>query len=465
MKILLLFNIILLLAACNPASRQTEQQAEQNPLQLFFPQKPSQTNIVAAADPQTALSFIKTTGRISSNHYADLVVDPEGNSYIACFQKKEDDQDYILLTKVSPQGYAVWESGTQLKGRATAITMDRKGHIWVTGHLTESLNPSIQRAACIFIARFDPEGNCKQLITSQGSGLSFNIHVNRQNELLLNGIMGSELSFGETKLKNKSGEDTGFLALFDSNGQIRWMKTIQGEVGRIRSDAGGNFYLTGKFQQQLAFEKDTIRTDSRFDQDGFLLKISQDDQDSWLRQFGQKGVLQYGYATQETGSDLIITRDDRILVAAMMNLHSGSLPKEEQTKSIDLVLLEYDSKGALMDQHEMVRHLARGTGSCFIQDANGHLWMSGHARPFARYEGQPLSSEPQQRSFLLQVDAQKKVREILLPRHKTNMLFRAAAANEDRVFFSGHFQQLLEIADQKITNDGRHGLFLFIQKI
>ena len=46
---------------------------------------------------QSSLIGVKITDHISSNHYAELVKDDEGHTYIACFDKKNDGKDYMFM--------------------------------------------------------------------------------------------------------------------------------------------------------------------------------------------------------------------------------------------------------------------------------------------------------------------------------------------------------------------------------
>jgi len=228
MKYLFVLFLPLFILGCTPSSAPTQNDPppDFSPSALFTTQKISGSP-TQVATPSVVLANIKTTGRISSNHYSDFVVDRQGNSYIACFEKKADNQDYILITKVAPGGAVIWESGNHLKGRATAISIDEEGRIWVLGVLSDGL-PTSDQKSCMFIARFDAEGQCQQLITNEGSGMGFNINVNNRNEILVSGIMGDVLSFGDTRIENESGEDQGFLARFDEKGRCLWIKAHGG---------------------------------------------------------------------------------------------------------------------------------------------------------------------------------------------------------------------------------------------
>lgn len=466
--LLMLGSLFILSCTPTPAPTQTEGQSSLDPSSIFFTKYlPADSSAAKTPNPEQVLVNIKTTKRISSNHYSDLVVDSQGNSYIACFEKKEDGQDYVLILKISKQGKILWESGANQKGRATAITIDKNDHIWVLGVLSEGL-PTDEQATgleqkkdCLFIAQFSPHGQCTRLITNQGSAKAFNIHINVYDEILISGQMGSELSFGDKFFSNETGEDSGFIASFDAVGRCQWIKACNAFVNRILSDSEGDFYLCGNFHEQMVWERDTFFTTDRFDDDGFLLKIPRSGQDHWLRTFGKKGLVEKGYATRETAVDMVVNAQDQVTLCAALDLYEGELPKTERTGYSDMSLLQFDADGQLLKETLLARHIIKRAAQCMTQDQDGNIWVSGQGQNYTLIDNKPLDTDQNPQTFLLKFTADEKIEQVLLPKHGTNMAFRSAYAKQDRVLFSGHYQSYLTINDQTISNDGAHGLFFY----
>lgn len=402
---------------------------------------------------------VKSTRRISSNHYSDLVIDNEGNSYIACFFKKEDNQDYILISKLSPSGELIWELGSEYRGRATAISIDEQDHIWVTGFFDTRLRLGIKSVSAsgnkMFIAELDTEGNCMQILTNEGSGLAVNIAVNSRRELLISGIMGSELSFGSQKRTRTGRNDIGFIALFDQNQNCISIDTITtSEITRIISDQEGNFYLTGGFRKQLLFRADTISTTGQYDYDGFLIKVN--GANHWLRQFGTAGIIKRAYRTYERGTDLILDSKGNIVISSLIQETPGQL-------SPDLFLITYNKTGKKLDQTPIARSVSR---SIFLleQDEQANIWLSGVAEDSLFLENTTLPIHHSPNSFIIQLNEKYEYQNVTLPQHKTNMLFRGIYSQKGHTVFSGHYQDSLKIGKQLITNDGDHELFVFIPR-
>ncbi len=473
MKALLTLFAGMCIFSCTPSTAPTQSSSSfpLDPSEIFITRYfPENSNRQTVSAPEEVLAFVKNTDRISSNRYSDMVVDSRGNAYIACFEKKEDGQDYVLITKIALDGQTLWESGTALKGRATAITIDQEGNVWVLGSLEEGL-PSPgnidleQKKPCIFMAQFSPDGACTRLISSSGSGRAFNIHINKQHEIMISGHMGSELSFGETSIENDTGDDQGFLARFDALGQCLWIKPISAAISRIKSDSKGDFYLCGSFHKELSWEKDSLSTESRYDDDGFLMKIARNEKDHWIRRFGKGGVIETGYATRETATDMFINSKNEILVCAMLDLYEEDLPEKERVRHSDMSILHYDARGTLIDQTLVAKHLSKRSSNCLTQDMQGNIWISGHAQAYTLINEQALPTEQDQQTFLLKLSRDKKIEQIMLPHHQTNMAFRAAYSLEDRVYFSGHFQTQLSINGQTIQNNGAHALFFYNKKV
>ncbi|MCB0626119.1 MAG: hypothetical protein KDC43_19950 [Saprospiraceae bacterium] len=416
---------------------------------------------------RSVLANVRTTGRISSNRYADLVLDRTGNSYIACFFKAADGRDRISFSKLSPEGVVLWEKGVENRGRATAVAIDREERLWVAGFFEDELAFDDRRlnlpGTHLFLARFTPEGNCRQLIHAQGNGLPFSLHANASGELLMGGIMGSSLTIGEVEWSQSSGTDLGFLASFDRDGRCRWLEPLHAQIYRIESDPAGDFYLTGDYHENLSFRNDSLQTDGPYDNDGFILKVDPAGSRSWLRRFGNRGNLRYGYRSQERGADLAPLPQGGMLVAAQLESRTSS-PMSligREGPQLELMLMEWTADGQLLQERAFGSAVDEGLVQCLTVDRYGGIWIGGAATGRLELGDRSIDLGKERQSFILHLDAGWQVDTILRARRRQNMLFRAAASQGDRVAFTGHYQDSLTIGSRTIANDGRHGLFFF----
>ncbi|MCB0639299.1 MAG: hypothetical protein KDC54_21885 [Lewinella sp.] len=417
-----------------------------------------------ASETDQVLSAVITTDRISSNHFCDTVLDEDGNSYLATFVKQPTGEDHLAILKLSPRGEVVWQLGKGQAGRATAISRSPGGDLWVTGFFAGRLELGGATLSApvgnrIFLARLDADGHCTALIGSEGDGLAFNIHVNSRGGILLNGTMGQSLAFGDVRLRQAAAESA-FLALFSAGGEPQWIRPLQGDVHRMASDEEGRFYLTGRFHDHFHFGTDTLLTSGSYDSDGFLLALDPGREVSWVRQFGRMGTIRYGYRTQEAGLDLIVRATDEIIVAAYLDPQPTGLeqlgPRDETLA--DLALLTFDGQGRLLRTETVVEHVLGGVPVAFVEDARGRRWLAGIGKDYIKPLGRAVPLGERQ-LFLFARDASGRPDTLILPEHGPNTMIRAANAGQAGLVFTGHFQQYLQAGDQRITNDGRHGIF------
>lgn len=419
-------------------------------------------------DPdQNLLIQVRSTDRISSNHYADFVVDEAGNTYIASFQKQEGAYDRILILKLSPSGEMLWEIGKNDLGRALAITRNDEGELWVAGRFREKLSwdghiLESEGRSQMFIARINEKGKCTKLVKAEGNPLAFNIHAAGSGAFLLGGIMGKEGGFGNVQA-SLSAKETSFLAMFSASGACMWIKRLLGNIHRIRSDAAGDFYVGGDFVETFAFGQDTSYTKGPFDQDGFLLKIGQTD--SWSRTFGEKGYRKYGYKSYEGVSDISIHGNGPIWTIVRRD-NPASYEEETPSKDFfptDLILLSFSPSGELLDSLRVIEQVRRGHVFRMAQDNHQRLWITGTGR--GSFEiGEKSYNYPENQSFLIRLDSTRALDKIIFPEHGPNMLFRVADTWEDRGVLTGHFQSHLYIGSDSLENEGKHELFLYRTK-
>lgn len=433
------------LASCSP-TKKTEP---------YSPEPISEENL---------LINVRSTDRISSNHYSDFVLDKAGNSYIASFQKQQGAFDRILILKLSPTGKILWEIGKNNQGRALAIAKSTTGDLWVCGRFTGKLSWNGQELTAgesnhMFLAKITPDGICTQLIKPQGSILAFNIEVSASGQIMLGGVMGNEGGFGNIQA-NKSTTETSFLALFDQAGNCTWIKRLWGNIQRIKSDDENNFYIGGDFVGKFSFGQDSSFTQGNFDQDGFLIKVGPED--SWSKTFGYKGFLKYGYRSYEGISDLSV--NDSHHIHAVLRIDNPIEAKKENSSEqifpTDLLLLSLTQTGKIRDSLPVVKHIQKGHIFRMTQDSLKRIWIAGTGKGNFRIGTEPYTS-PSNQSFLLRISKEKQIEEIVMPDHGPNMLFRVLNPLGSHVVISGHYQSHLYIGKDSIENDGKHGMFLF----
>lgn len=407
-------------------------------------------------EKQAILSALKTTDRISSNHYSEIVKDSLGNSYIACFEKKEDQQDYILITKVDPAGNIVWELGNHNRGRATAISINERKNILVAGWFKTNLQFGEQSIinklnGQSFIAEITPEGKCIALKANNSDGI-FNIHSNASGERLVSGVMSGTLSFDTVSYTLEANEQANFMAYFDADGLCQWIRKFDAKLFRIKSHQN-DFYLTGRFNNQFAFGGDTLKNGGVYDNDGFLLKIKQHGEAGWNRAFGTKGLMDSVYHTEETGCDMAFDAEGNVLVCALIH-------ESPEISISDVMIRKYSAKGDFLNEKRIVKK-ANNTVFTFTEGNHNNYWLTGSVKNTLLLDDSSWKTFSPVNAFILKLDAQLKCEEVILPKHGPNTLFRSAYFSNNYMSFTGHFKTLFTYEKDSISNSGKNALFIY----
>ena len=409
------------------------------------------------------LQSIKKTGRISSNHFSDFTVDQNGNCYIASFAKKGDNLDYIFLTRINADGSRSWTIEDQFQGRATAITNDHQGNIYALGIFDKQIKLGKQfietKKRSIFLAKLNATGEIQQLIRGYGDALAFDIAANALGDVLITGAMGDSVRFGEVVLNNNSPGTRGFMALFDQELNGQWIQALNANTQQIRSTQEGAFLITGTFSNTFIFEKDTLSTTGNYDQDGFVIRLTPDRQSSWIRQFGKAGIIKYGYRTNEGGTDLLELKDGTILVTAILDGDAFAANWPNEQSGNQLALLNYSQEGKLKKRQILISEIASGSITKTTVTPTGNIWLAGNFQKRLVMHDSIYARANNFQSYLLQLDKDWNIQQLLLPKHGKNTLFRASATYQDQVILTGHFQNKLQIENQLLENEGIHELF------
>ena len=397
------------------------------------------------------LSSIIKTYRISSNHYSEIVTDSIGNSYIASFSKKADDNDYIHIIKVDPNGKLLWIKGSGFGGRATAISLSHQQTILVAGWADTELRLdgySIKEddSEKVFIAELDRDGKCLNLQTFSNDGI-FNIHSNDEGSILISGVCNNLKTHVSSSSSNFP-YCSRFIASLDENLNVNWIKPFDGHVVRIKNK-NNYFYLTGKFKDSLQYDSYALHTEGPMDEDGFLLKINPNGDVDWLRQFGKKGAPFEYQRSNETGGDIAFDHNKNILISALIN-------SQESKKYQSLNILQYDDYGNLISDHLLLDSITNSITTLNI-DSSGDIWISGN-----RWSH---NSTTKTKSFLMEYSPEMKSKKWTNIEHGKNTILRSSYYNSRTINYTGHFQDFITVGKDSLVNQGEHELFIYHQKV
>ncbi|MBI4649166.1 MAG: hypothetical protein HY738_21880 [Bacteroidia bacterium] len=166
---------------------------------------------------------IYITGRFSETMYIDT----------ASFTSNGSGD--IFIAKYSTEGNVIWiktAGSTKLDG-GVSIDCDNIA-IYVCGEYRDTITfDSIQLftgdGAAIFIASLDFNGNYNWVKQAGGTGWDVprSITIDSNSHILISGIFGDSLDFGDTTLYSNGNLDA-FIAKFTPNGQLSWAHNMGG---------------------------------------------------------------------------------------------------------------------------------------------------------------------------------------------------------------------------------------------
>ncbi len=242
------------------------------------------TNLVTAQTPIWA--WAKSAGGVSNEYSNAVCTDANGNVYIAgtfmsstitfgSFTLHNTATGYhdIFVVKYDASGNVLWakSAGGTSRDYAYGICTDIGGNVYITGYFE---SPSITFGTItltntgsgpdIFLAKYNTSGNVLWAKSATGSSAdySYGICTDANNNVYITGMFqSSPITFGSYNLTN-IGQDDIFIAKYDSAGNVLWAKGMGGtrtDCGQsICSDASGNVYITGCFQNSATFSSNTI---------------------------------------------------------------------------------------------------------------------------------------------------------------------------------------------------------------
>lgn len=168
----------------------------------------------------------------------------------------------IFLAKYDSSGLLIWAKSFGSSGNddPTSITTDNLGNILIMGDFWSSTitfgSTTLTNSESyndIFIVKLDTSGNVlwanKAGGNSQDNSNSIKTDSNR-NIIITGSFRSSTIDFGTNSLTNVGSSDT-FIAKYDENGDLIWVKRIAGtsfeNPNDLTIDSNDNIIITGRF--------------------------------------------------------------------------------------------------------------------------------------------------------------------------------------------------------------------------
>jgi hypothetical protein len=270
------------------------------------------------------VKWAKAIGGSGNDRANSIITDNEGNIIlvgrfqstllqvddIKLTKNKTDSAEYadVFIIKLDKNGKAIWgiSAGNYGDDHALSCVNDSKGNIYVVGWFeSEKIKfdrieltnhnfvvgkDSVRYNSDMWVAKFSPNGKCVWARNAgglDGNGQYSTITLDKQNNVVISGIAGSEMNFGNG-IKITKEKDGMFVAKYSNNGQLLWVKSPdgRGEAQGVATDAVGNVFIGGFFIGKAIFDDITIQSFTEKRGDAFVAKYNSSGKVLWAKSFG-----------------------------------------------------------------------------------------------------------------------------------------------------------------------------------
>lgn len=263
------------------------------------------SSALSAAEPTKAPKFewAISAGGTLHDKTRGIAVDREGNVLLtgeftgtATFGEHSltavGSMDFFIA-KVDPQGKWLWvrSGGGDLIDRGYAITTDRSGNSYVTGHYQSSEAKFDQHTIKtvgdydLFVAKYDSAGKLQWITSGGGAGYDYGhgIAADELGNVFVTGAVVGEGSFAGEKL-GQAGPSHVFCVAMNADGKLLWSRSAEGagsSSGHAASvDHQGNAYVGGYASGESSLAGQSIKNTAG--QDVLVAKFDASGKAVWL---------------------------------------------------------------------------------------------------------------------------------------------------------------------------------------
>lgn len=255
---------------------------------------------LAKLSPQGELAWLRVAGGNGGSSGEHLATDAEGNTVVVggasgiqtfgdlSFSGKAGRDVYAV--KYDTSGRALWTFGGDGSANAsfTSVALDGRGGVCVCGMFKDTLalggqkfqtsgkDPAAGKEYDLFAAKLDREGKFRWVRTGSGKGVNYALCVaaDEAGNSYVTGEYQFTVTLGETTMTAKGVRDI-YLAKFDDNGALRWLRSDGGTKGNlgycVARDGAGNLFLSGAFDGETNYG--ATKLTSQGSNDIMLLKL------------------------------------------------------------------------------------------------------------------------------------------------------------------------------------------------
>ncbi len=194
---------------------------------------------MGGSDFLTRTEFSNDGGILSTGYFeGGIDVDPDDTATYFLDSRGAHD---IFLCKYSNNFDFEWaiQMGGASTDQATALREDVAGNIYLAGHYqgtfyfdNNGMEDSLVSASqySIFLAKLNPQGQLLWMKDIQGLGqdYAYDLSLNSTGDLALAGSMRGNISFDGVNTSSNVSNNAAFIAIFDTSGTFQWSQIVDG---------------------------------------------------------------------------------------------------------------------------------------------------------------------------------------------------------------------------------------------
>ncbi len=276
-----------------------------------------------------------------------------------------------------------------------AIVADDSGNVYVTGQIEftavfGNISLTSYGQHDIVVAKYDATGVLKWIRKAGGleGDIGLGIGIDSRHNVYVTGEIEGVARFSSSITLTSSGNNDGFIAKYDVNGNVLWAKRFgnssSSDKGRaIAVSPSGNCYITGNFSSTVSFGSTTLTSNGG--NDIFVVKYDSNGNVGWAKRAGG--------SNQDRGHGIAIDPAENVYVTGAFT-SSARFKTTTITNSgkYSTFLAKYNSGGTFQ--------WAKAAGSCcdstqasaVTLDEDGNIYITGLFADKAKFSSITLQS-------------------------------------------------------------------------
>ena len=374
----------------------------------------------------------------------------------------------------TPNWNWVKKSGGTAQDYGRAVTSDASGNVYVTGSFysasmsfsTTSLTNKDNTGTSpdVFVVKYDPSGNVLWAKSAGGTsydeGESINVDANG-NVFVTGYFLSSTINFSGTILNN-TGDDDLFVAKYDLNGILQWVKSASGSSteknASINIDAFGDIIVTGRFDSPtINFSGTTLtNTSSSLNSDFYIVKYNQAGNIVWAKNNGGAYDDVSASITTDISGNIYITG----------NFESPSIALGSTTLTVsgtsDIFIVKYDVNGNV-GWAKREGGTSDDFGCGISTDANNNIIVTGYFfSPTINFGTGNLTKQGTYNTFLVKYSSSGVALWATNQKSKyTNKSYGVSTDANDNIYITGdYYSGNVYFGTDSLTNVGQNDIYV-----